>query len=332
MSNVIEFAGEKYAVADSETVLDALLREGISVPNSCRAGACQCCMMRAVEGEVPAQAQVGLKPSLKEQGYFLSCSCKPTGDMKLESPGEGLHYESEIISLEDVGAAVMRVHLAIPDGYTFRPGQFLTLFSPDGIARSYSLASLPAEDILELHIRRIPGGRMSTYIFEQAKPGDRVKIGSPAGECFYTDGDLKQPMLLVGTGTGLAPLWGIIRDALGRGHAGDIVLYHGALNPDGLYHRSELTALSAEFPNFQYRPCVLNGGEDDPGICTGAIDKIVLSTYPTLKGWRGYLCGNPDLVKMLKKKFFLAGMDMKSIYADAFVPSPQPVEEKPVSV
>ncbi len=326
MANIIELAGEKYAVGENETVLDALLREGISVPNSCRAGACQCCMMRAVEGDVPVKAQVGLKPSLKEQGYFLSCSCQPTTDMKLEAPGEGLHYETQIIALEDVGAAVMRVHLEMPIDYTYRPGQFLTLFSPDGVARSYSLASLPAEDVLELHIRRIPGGRMSTYIFEQAQVGDTVKIGTPAGDCFYTDGDLQQPMLLVGTGTGLAPLWGIIRDALGRGHTGQMVLFHGALNPDGLYHRNELAALAGEFANFQYCPCVMNGGEDDTTLNVGAIDKIVLSTYPSLKGWRGFLCGNPDLVKMLKKKFFLAGMDMKSIYADAFIPSPQPAE------
>jgi len=319
MPTTIEYADSQFAVEDNETVLDALLRQGVEVPNSCKAGACQCCMMRAVEGDIPATAQVGLKPSLKEQGYFLSCSCKPTGDLKLEAPGEGIHFETRIDSLEDVGASVMRVHLALPANFKYRSGQFLTLFSPDGIARSYSLASLPGDGTLELHIRKVPGGRMSTYIFEQARPGDVVKIAGPSGECFYTDGDCGQPLLLVGTGTGLAPLWGIIRDALSRGHTGRIILYHGAVDPSGLYHRELLNKLAGEFDNFEYRPCVMRDGDET--VTEGAIDKIILADHPNLKGWRSYLCGNPDLVKMLKKKFFLSGMSMKDIYMDAFIPT-----------
>lgn len=319
MAPKISLDGKEFDLQDNETVLDALLRQGVAVPNSCRAGACQCCMMRAVEGEVPAAAQVGLKPSLKEQGYFLSCSCHPTDDMKMESPGEGLHFPTQIVALDDLGASVMRVHLAIPGGFSYRSGQFLTMISPDGVARSYSLASLPDDDVLELHIRKIPGGRMSTWIFEQAKMGDTVTIAGPAGDCFYTENALEQPMLLAGTGTGLAPLFGIIRDALSRGHRGKIVLFHGAVEPNGLYHRRLLANFAGEFDNFEYHPCVMRNGDDT--VKTGDIDKIILEAYPSLKGWRGFLCGNPDLVKMLKKKFFLNGMAMKDITTDAFIPS-----------
>jgi ferredoxin-NADP reductase/ferredoxin len=315
----LDLDGKQFDLQADETVLDALLRQGVGVPNSCKAGACQCCMMRAVEGEIPAVAQVGLKPSLKEQGYFLSCSCRPTTDLKLESAGEGLHFQTRIITLEDLGANVMRVRLAIPDGFSYRSGQFLTLFSPDGIARSYSLASLPDDDSLELHIRKIPGGRMSTWIFDHAAPGDVVTIAGPAGDCFYTSDAREQPMLLVGTGTGLAPLFGIIRDALSRGHQGRIVLYHGAVDLSGLYHKSLLNNFAGEFDNFEYHPCVMRDG--DGTVATGEIDKIILAAHPNLKGWRGFLCGNPDLVKMLKKKFFLAGMTMKDITTDAFIPS-----------
>lgn len=319
MTPRISLDGKEFDLRENETVLDALLRQGVEVPNSCRAGACQCCMMRAVEGDVPAAAQVGLKPSLKEQGYFLSCSCHPTSDMKMESPGEGLQFPTQIVALDDLGASVMRVHLAIPGGFSYRSGQFLTMISPDGVARSYSLASLPDDDMLELHIRKIPGGRMSTWIFEQAKVGDTVTIAGPAGDCFYTEHAQEQPMLLAGTGTGLAPLFGIIRDALSRGHRGKIVLFHGAVEPNGLYHRSLLANFAGEFDNFEYQPCVMRNGDDT--VQTGEIDKIILAAYPNLKGWRGFLCGNPDLVKMLKKKFFLAGMAMKDITTDAFIPT-----------
>lgn len=319
MTKPVYLDGKQYEVLEEETVLDALLRQGVEVPNSCRAGACQCCMMRAVEGEVPATAQVGLKPALKEQGYFLSCACKPEGPLTLEAPGEGLQFKTSILALEDLGAAVMRVRLAAPADFSYRSGQFLTLINPAGVARSYSLASLPEDDSLELHIRRIPGGLMSTWIFETAKIGDEVTIAGPAGECFYTDDATDKPLLLAGTGTGLAPLFGILRDALNRGHRNRIVLFHGAVEPNGLYHMQLLANIAGEFKNFEYHPCVMRNGDDT--IKTGAIDEIILSEFPSLKGWRGFLCGNPELVKMLKKKFFLSGMNMKDIAADAFIPT-----------
>lgn len=319
MTTNVEFAGSSYSVQENETVLDALLRQGVEVPNSCRAGACQCCMMRAVDGDVPAEAQVGLKPALKEQGYFLSCSCKPSEDLVLEAPGDELRLPTKIVEMNDLGANVMQVMLEAPADFEYRPGQFITLTAPDGTARSYSLASLPDDGLLELHIRRVPGGRLTSWVFNEAGPGSEVTIAGPAGECFYTEGNADQPILLVGTGTGLAPLWGIARDAVNRGHRGPIVLYHGGLNPSGLYHRAELQRLDDEVENFHYRPCVMKEGNGE--IREGAIDKLIAADYPSLKGWRAFLCGNPDLVKMLKKKLFLSGMNMRDIAMDAFIPS-----------
>lgn len=322
MSPILEYDGQSYEAAENETVLDTLLRAGHDIPNSCRAGACQCCMMRAVSGTPTPQSQVGLKPALKEQGYFLSCSCTATCDMTLESPGEEFIFPSRILATEDLGANVMLVKLAVPEAFSYRAGQFITVTNPCGVSRSYSLASLPGSDELELHVRRVPGGLFTTWLFEQAEPGDEVKIAGPAGECFYTAGNAVQPMILIGTGTGLAPLVGIVRDALQNGHTGPIHLYHGALDPTGLYFCEQLSGLADEFEQFYYQPCVLRDGDDH--IVQGAIDQIVLERHTDLKPARAFLCGNPDLVKMLKKKLFLAGMNMKEIAMDAFIPSAAP--------
>ena len=66
-----------------ETVLDAALRQGLTLPFSCRGGTCQTCVMRCLEGEIPARAQRGLPVSLTTHGYFMPCVCEPTGDMVL---------------------------------------------------------------------------------------------------------------------------------------------------------------------------------------------------------------------------------------------------------
>jgi ferredoxin-NADP reductase len=158
---------------------------------------------------------------------------------------------------------------------------------------------------------------MSTWLHDEAKPGDELELAGPLGDCFYVPGQPEQPMLLIGTGTGLAPLYAIVRDALRHGHTGPIRLYHGAVEPAGLYLVQELNRLAAQYPNFSYNRCVLRNGQGEER--EGAIDQIVLSDQKNLAGWRIFLCGDPNLVNMLKKKLFLAGAKMKDINADAFI-------------
>jgi NAD(P)H-flavin reductase len=133
-------------------------------------------------------------------------------------------------------------------------------------------------------------------------------------------GNPDQPLLLAGTGTGLAPLYGILRDALRHGHRGPIRIFHGALHRGGLYLVDELRRIVAKHEHVEYTPTVLNGSEGEE-LTVGAIDQVVLKSVPKLAGWRGYVCGDPALVQTLKKKLFLSGMASRDIYADAFLPA-----------
>jgi CDP-4-dehydro-6-deoxyglucose reductase, E3 len=316
----VTYAGASYPAAPGEAVLDTLLRQGLPIANSCRAGACQSCLLRAVNGPVPAIAQRGLKATLVEQGYFLSCVCVPASDLRIE-PAGGLEIEASIASLERLTSTVLRARLRLPAPLVYRAGQYVTLRRRDGLSRSYSLASLPDEDTLELHVRLAPHGRMSGWLFNEAQAGHMVTVRGPAGDCFYTNGSLEQPLLMIGTGTGLAPLAGICRDALRQGHVGPIHLYHGARSAEGLYLQAELHALGQAYANFHYDTVV----PDAEGVSTAdAIAKLLAERHSVLKGWRGFICGNPPAVSMLKKKMFMAGMPAREIFADAFLEAPKP--------
>ena len=317
----VTYRGSVFPVASGETVLESLLRQGVDVPNYCRAGACQSCLLRAQAGAVPPVAQQGLKSTLVEQGYFLACLCRPEQDLELES-AEGLEVGATIESLERLSATVLRVLVRPLAPFAYRAGQYITLQRADGLARSYSLASLPEESTLELHVRHTPQGRMSGWLSEEARANDRVSIRGPAGECFYTAGKPEQPLLLVGTGTGLAPLAGICRDALRQGHVGPIHLYHGVLRPAGLYLAADLRKLAESHENLQYHPVVLNDAEGASGIRSGALADVIASDHPKLGGWRGFACGDPNVVGLLRKKLFLAGIASREIFADAFVEAP----------
>jgi NAD(P)H-flavin reductase len=278
--------------------------------------------MRALQGAVPALAQAGLKDSWKAQGYFLGCVCRPEHDLQVAAAGTDVRLGATIKSLDFLSPDVVRVRLHCDESIVFRAGQYISVIRPDGLARSYSIASLPEEGELELHVRRIAGGRMSGWLHEEARAGDRVVVLGPSGECFYVSGNPEQPLLLAGTGTGLAPLYGILRDALKQGHRGPIQLFHGALHTGGLYLVDELRRLVSRHSQFEYTAAVLNGSESD-GMTVGPIDQVVLKRFPKLNGWRGYVCGDPALVRLLKKKLFLSGMASREIYADAFLPAAQ---------
>ncbi|MCC5876121.1 MAG: 2Fe-2S iron-sulfur cluster binding domain-containing protein, partial [Candidatus Sumerlaeia bacterium] len=309
------------SINPGESVLDALERSGIAILYSCRSGICQSCLVKAQEGAIPPRAQAGLKESLKAQGYFLSCVCEPLEDMCIALPGAGLNHESTILESVDVGAAVRRIRLSIPDGFTWFPGQYITIVHNQTVARSYSLASSPEDGWMELHVRRIPGGILSNWLHDEAPPGTPISLRGPFGDCFYTGEDKEAPLLLAGTGTGLAPLYGILREAIRQDHRGAINLFHGAVQPDGLYHQEELHELACR-DNVRYTPCVLRSEEVDPSLFrVGSLDDVVLGGLKEEAKTRAYLCGDPDLVNKLRRKLFLKGVSNRRIFADPFLPT-----------
>jgi CDP-4-dehydro-6-deoxyglucose reductase, E3 len=260
-----------------------------------------------------------MKDSWKACGYFYSCVCVPESDIEIASADADVRKGAVIASLDRLSGDVLLARLKTDEPFDFRAGQYVTIVR-DSVARSYSIASLPEHGSLELHIRKIPNGQMSGWFHDAAQVGDRVSLVGPSGECFYVPGREEQHLVLAGTGTGLAPLYGVIRDALRNNHRGPIHLFHGAQHRDGLYLVDELRGLSQTHSNVHYTPAVLRGDEAD-GLKVGPIDHVIHSELPNLAGYRGFVCGGPGVVQMLKKKLFLAGMSSREIFADAFLPA-----------
>ncbi|MDX5334367.1 MAG: 2Fe-2S iron-sulfur cluster-binding protein [Gammaproteobacteria bacterium] len=318
----LRFDGRAVTTQDGETVLEALLRHDLAVPHGCRSGVCQSCLMRAREGAIPATAQAGLKPALAEQDYLLACRCVPEADMVLELPDAGsLRTPATIAAIESLGGDVIRLRLTPDTPLDYRPGQYVTLWRDAGLGRSYSLASLPDEgQSLEFHIRVIAGGQFSGWLAGEARPGDRLEVQEAAGSCYYTPALREANLLLVATGTGLAPLWGIVREALRQGHQGEIRVMHGAVGCDGLYLHQALAELAAAHDNLHYHASVLRP-EGCTAVDTRPLDELVVETIGDFSGWHSYLCGAPELVNQLRRRIFLAGARMDAICADVFLPT-----------
>ena len=319
--------GKAVTVEGGQRVLDALLVAGVRVPSSCRAGACQTCLVKATRGTPPAAAQVGLKEGLRLQGYFLACLAEPAEDLEITLDAGTLSVPARIDRVDRIGADVIRVRVLPDRAFPHRGGQWMTLLRDDGLARPYSIASVPESPnglgSLELHVRVVSGGRMSGWLSGGDARGTAVQLRGPAGDCFYTPRDLAQPLLLAGTGTGLAPLWAIVRDALQSGHTGPIEIWHGARTADGFYLVDELRALCRRAPQVVYRRCAMEAGGDGE-ISVGRLDQLVLAQGAGAGGRRAFLCGDPTFVGALKRGLFLGGMSLRDIHADAFVSAPPP--------
>ncbi|MFP6740326.1 MAG: 2Fe-2S iron-sulfur cluster binding domain-containing protein, partial [Alphaproteobacteria bacterium] len=277
----LRFNGAVYGCEPPETVLDALTRQDAAVPFFCRNGICLTCMMRSRAGTVPERSQKGLKDTLRLEGHFLPCICQPDQDLEIELPDDAAIFGRAVVrAVTPLAPNICRLTLDSATPLYYRAGQFVNLRCADGLVRSYSLASVPRlDDCLDIHVKRLPRGRMSNWIFDDLAPGDSLDVQGPNGECFYVPGRPETPLLLIGNGSGLAPLLGIARDALASGHESGIHLYHGSRHPDGLYLDAELRAMDREHDNFTYHSCV-SGEELRDDDRPGRAEAVALGDHP----------------------------------------------------
>ena len=251
--SIFAFESKLIQADPGETVLEALLRNEVEIPNRCRAGACQACLLRS-DHPVPKSSQTGIDEDLAERGVFLSCQAKADEITSAERLGSDVfpRITATLVQKTLVTDDVLILQFDAP-GWQASPGRFIRLHHPDGVDRPYSLAApawLEASTVI-LHVRLISGGEMSQRLLTTSI-GEQFEIEGPFGKCRYRSESGQEPILLIGSGTGLAPLYGIVTEALQRRHRGPISLHFGAATSSRLYHRLELDDLTAQFSNFTY--------------------------------------------------------------------------------
>ena len=323
------FNNKNYQPTGNESLLECLLRYDVQVDYSCKTGNCQSCMLKSTQGEIDKDAQKGLKSTAIEQGFFLACQQKAERIQAAELINQELIFShARLVDKKLFSEDICQLIIEPVSPLYYHAGQFINLKNSQGIVRSYSIASIPSEQqFIELHVYKQANGVMSNWLFNEFTIGDNIDFQGPIGECFYTSENKNNPIILVGTGTGAAPLIGIVRDAIKSGHQGSILFYHGARSFSGLYLHDILSALDKEHSNFTYRPSVSRDHDlisklvenDSPiKIELGRCNEIAMKEIKPTAETTLYLCGNPDMVNKTRKKAFLAGIASKNIYIDAF--------------
>ncbi len=323
MSTLV-YKGRPIPAQPGETVLDCLRRSEVPIASSCRSGICQSCLVQG-KSAPPANSQKGLSRSLVENHFLLACQCSVEDSPELVDDVELPVFASRIQRIKKKADGIYRVFIEKPAGFSPVGGQFVQVSAPSlEVMRSYSIANAPNQGEIELHVERLPRGKMSGYL--TSEEGAPLALRGPAGECRYS-GRGEEHLVLAGTGTGLAPLVGVVREALSSGHVGPIDLFHGASRTERLYLSDELRELASAHENVTYIEDVLPTGQAEPmraaSASTVGLPTLLKERYPSTAGLRLYLCGNPDLVAQLKKQCFLQGASLSMIHSDPFVLAPQ---------
>ncbi|MDA8384585.1 MAG: CDP-6-deoxy-delta-3,4-glucoseen reductase [Betaproteobacteria bacterium] len=332
----IKPSGHLFHTQNDETILEAALREGFALPYGCRNGACGTCKGKILEGSVDygSYQATALTEDEKLAGYALFCCARPQSDLLIEVREIGAAREIPIKTLpcrvqamEQVAPDVMVLSLKLPanERLQFLAGQYVDILLKDGRRRSFSLANAPHDDeLLQLHVRNVPGGTFTESVFTQLKEKDILRFEGPLGT-FFLHEDSAKPILFVAGGTGFAPVKAMIEHAFHVGSGRPMTLYWGARAKRDLYMPQLPEEWSRAQPGFRFVPVLSEPVAADMWTGrTGLVHEAVLQDIPNLADYEVYVCGNPAMVEAAHRAFSARGLPEGAFFSDAFLFSTDP--------
>ncbi|MBV9310356.1 MAG: MmoB/DmpM family protein [Solirubrobacterales bacterium] len=321
----LEPLGEELECGPNETVLDAAFRQGYNLAYGCREGQCSACKCFLLEGEAALRpySTFALSESEQSNGYSLMCRAMPEQDLVIEL----LHYDPEnyrlehairdgagvVEAIEPLTADIVRLLLRAEDGFEFTAGQYVDLHVPgasDGARRSFSMANLPGEGLIELVIKRYPGGRLSGMLDGQIAVGDRLSFTGPYGALRCHGG--KRPILMIAGGSGMAPIVSLLRQFSLDGERRPVRFFYGARSERDLFWVDEISALGSGLADFEFTPVVERFVHE-------AVDEYLGGG--ALRDPDVYMCGPPPMVEAAQAMLERRGVGEQQIFVDKFTTS-----------
>ncbi|MBU3567502.1 CDP-6-deoxy-delta-3,4-glucoseen reductase [Polynucleobacter alcilacus] len=331
----LKTSGKEFTVNQDETLLEAALRQRINLPYGCKNGACGSCKGKVIEGQLRhgQHSESALSKADETSGGTLFCCAHPLSDLIIEArevQGAGdiairkVPCRVNSISNPSKDVAILKLQLPAAERFQFLAGQYLEFLLKDGQRRAYSIANAPdQEGPLELHIRHLPGGLFTDFVFGANSPAlkekDILRFEGPLGSFFLRE-DSKKPLIFVAAGTGLAPIKSIIEQMQAKKINRPIELYWGGRRPSDLYLHDLCKTWEKEIPNFKYIPVISDGlAEDNWRGRTGFVHQAAMADHPNMKDFQVYACGAPVMVNAAREDFSSkCHLPEEEFFADSF--------------
>ena len=325
-------SGKTFLIRPSQTILEAAISAGINIPYGCQNGSCGACKAKVINGNVVIDnyQRTVLSDVEKKDGFTLCCKALATEDLVVQTREAEIAPENapkifpvRVESLVKLNNEVMKMLLKLPGNEVlkFKAGQYIEFLMEDGSRRAFSIASSPYDDLIELHLRLIEGGKFTHHVFEEMKVKSIHKIEAPIGQ-FYLRESVK-PIIFIAGGTGFAPIKSIIEDMCIKKIKRPIFLYRGVREFNNLYMHNLCLDWEKSIDEFTYIPVSENKSEDCDYLRIGLVHKIALEDLKDLENTQVYCCGAPGLVEAAFKEFTSRGLPEEEFFADAFTFAPQ---------
>lgn len=325
----IKDSGRQFSATPGQTVLEAALGAGLGIAYGCQSGNCGACRAKIVSGRIHYEARPEALSELElRQGYTLLCQARARSDLMIQVEELPHHHAIRVRNLparvarrERLAHDVMALFLQLPKGthFEFLAGQYVDILLPDGRRRSFSLANAPAGDDqwLELHLRHVPHGQFTDYVFNQMPERALLRIEGPLGSFYLRESD--RPALLIGGGTGFAPLKGILEQAFASRLSRPLHLYCGVRAKRDLYMDALARQWQRAHPQFSYTPVLSEPLPEDAWRGrSGLVHEAAGADYPELGEYEVYMSGPPAMIQAGKTLFLRQGLALERLHYDSF--------------
>ncbi len=324
--------GERQLVVHGgDSLLSSLAQQNIFIPSACGGrGSCAYCKVKVLEGAGaigPVEAP-HLNPKEREAGVRLSCQVKVKTNLRLEIPRHLFSVRRHLGRLKSkrpltYDIVELTIELLEPDTMEFVAGQYIQLESKEykgreSVMRAYSMSSPPSDKHhIQLMIRRVPEGICTTWVFDHLKEGQTLYLSGPYGEFRLTSTDA--PILFIAGGSGMAPIWSMIRDMEERGIRRKATYFFGALTQRDLFLLDELNGVAQRNEWFSFVPALSKEPDDsdwkgERGLITDVLKRYV----PDTSAYEAYLCGSPGMINACIAVLKEGGMSEEKIFYDKF--------------
>ncbi len=208
------------------------------------------------------------------------------------------------------------------DHFDFKSGQFVKLEIKEGLVRAYSIASsLKGTKRIELLIVKNDHGEATPYLFENITLGSKLKISGPFGHfCMPSNPNetFNGDVCFIATGTGVAPIRGMIQDLIFKGFKGQIFLIYGNRKIEDILYREKFEALAKLHPSFHFYPTLSQETREVWKGKRGHVHSLYQNIYRDKRPCDFYICGWSQMVKEAKENILALGYDDSHIHVENF--------------
>ncbi|MEO6205854.1 MAG: 2Fe-2S iron-sulfur cluster-binding protein [Mycobacteriales bacterium] len=223
---------------------------------------------------------------------------------------------------------------AAPEGFTFLPGQYLTLRTVlDGVElrRSYSICTAPGDGELRVAVKQVPDGLFSSYVASSVNVGDTVEVLGPEGRFTPApDPVADRHVLGIAAGSGITPVLGIMRHVLATEPTARVTLVYGNRTAASIVFRGQLADLKDRYLDRLRILHVLSREGADIPLYAGRIDgakikQLMSSVLAPDDVDEVFICGPQEMSVAVRGALLAAGVDAHRVHVELFgTPTPPP--------